>query len=88
MTVKEIIELANLQKAVAAATSSESVIAIASWGVQMTAKGMVDTFGECDREDIDSDRYYLIADVNGVRFFALADDEKMEELEAEENEEN
>ena len=83
MTVKEIIELANLQKTVAAATSSESVIAIASWGVQMTAKGMIDTFSECDREDIDSDRYYLVAEVNGVRFFALVDDEEMEELEAE-----
>lgn len=81
MTVKEIIELANLQKTVAAATSSESVIAIASRGVQMTAKGMIDTFGECDREDIDSDRYYLIAEVNGVRFFALVDDDEMKELE-------
>ena len=88
MTVKEIIELANLQKAVVAATSSESVIAIASWGVQMTAKGMVDTFGECDREDMDSDRYYLVAVFDGVRFFALTDDEEMKELEAEENEEN
>lgn len=88
MTAKEIIKLANLQKSVAAATSSESVIAIQNWGVQLTARGMIDTFGECDREDIDSDRYYLIAEVNGVRFFALADDEEMEELEAEENEEN
>jgi len=81
MTVKEIIKIANLQKEVASATSHESVIAIASWGVQMTSRGMIDTFGECDREDIDSDRYYLIADVNGVRFFALTDDEEMEELE-------
>jgi len=88
MTAKEIIKLANLQKEVASATSHESVIAIASWGVQMTAKGMIDTFGVCDREDIDSDRYYLIAEVNGVRFFALTDDEEMKELEAEENEEN
>jgi len=31
MTVKEIIKLANLQKEVAAATSSESVIAIQNW---------------------------------------------------------
>lgn len=81
MTVKEIIELAKLQKAVAAATSSESVIAIQNWGVQLTAKGMIDTFGECDREDFDSDRYYLIAEVHGVRFFALVDDEEMKELE-------
>ena len=81
MTVKEIIELANLQKTVAAATSSESVIAIASWGVQMTAKGMIDTFLDCYIEDIDSDRYYLAAEVKGVRFFALTDDEEMEELE-------
>jgi hypothetical protein len=81
MTAKEIIELANLQKSVAAATSSESVIAIQSWGVQMTARGMIDTFGECDREDIDSDRYYLATEVKGVRFFALTDDEEMEELE-------
>lgn len=81
MTAKEIIKLASLQKEVAAATSSESVIAIQNWGVQLTTKGMIDTFGECDREDIDSDRYYLIADVNGVRFFALTDDEEMKELE-------
>ena len=88
MTAKEIIKLANLQKEVASATSHESVIAIQNWGVQLTTKGMIDTFGECDREDIDSDRYYLVADVKGVRFFALTDDEEMEELEAEENEEN
>ena len=88
MTAKEIIKLANLQKEVASTTSHEGVIAIESWGVQLTARGMIDTFGECDREDIDSDRYYLVAEVNGVRFFALVDDEKMEELEAEENEEN
>ena len=88
MTAKEIIKLANLQKVVASATSHESVIAIASWGVQMTAKGMIDTFGECGIEDVDSDGYYLVAEVNGVRFFALVDDEEMEELEAEENEED
>lgn len=81
MTAKEIIKLANLQKEVASATSHESVIAIEYWGVQLTAKGMIDTFGECDREDIDSDRYYLVAEVNGVRFFALTDDEEMKELE-------
>ena len=80
MTAKEIIKLANLQKSVAAATSSESVIAIEDWGVQMTAKGMIDTFGDCAREDIDSDRYYLVAEVNGVRFFALTDNEEMEAL--------
>jgi len=88
MTAKEIIKLANLQKEVASATSHESVIAIESWGVQMTARGMIDTFGECGIEDVDSDRYYLVAEVNGVRFFALTDDEEMKELEAEENEEN
>ena len=88
MTAKEIIKLANLQKEVASATSHESVIAIESWGVQMTAKGMIDTFGECDREDIDSDRYYLVAKVKGVRFFTLTNNKEMEELEAEENEEN
>ena len=88
MTVKEIIELANLQKSVAAATSSESVISIEPWGVQMTTKGMLDIFADCDREDIDSDRYYLVAEINGVRFFALVDDAEMEELEAEENEKN
>ena len=87
MTTKEIIELANLQKKVAAATSSESVVAIEPWGVQMATKGMLDTFGDCEREDIDSDRYYLVAEVNGVRFFALTDDTEMREMEAE-NEEN
>ena len=84
MTVKEIIKLANLQKEVASATSHESVIAIQNWGVQLTAKGMIDTFGECDREDREDtgrDRYYLIAEVNGVRFFALVDDAEMKELE-------
>ena len=80
MTAKEIIKLANLQKSVAAATSSESVIAIEDWGVQMTAKGMIDTFLDCYIEDIDSDRYYLVAEVDGVRFFALTDKEEMEAL--------
>ena len=80
MTAKEIIKLANLQKSVAVATSSESVIAIEDWGVQMTAKGMIDTFLDCYIEDIDSDRYYLVAEVNGVRFFALTDKEEMEAL--------
>lgn len=80
MTAKEIIKLANLQKSVAAATSSESVIAIEDWGVQMTAKGMIDTFLDCYTEDIDSDRYYLVAEVDGVRFFALTDTEEMEAI--------
>lgn len=83
MTAKEIIELANLQKSVAAATSSESVIAIQKWGVQLTARGMLDTFLDCYIEDVDSDQYYLVAEVKGVRFFALTDDEEIEELEAE-----
>ena len=86
MTAKEIMKLANLQKEVASATSHENVIAIASWGVQLTARGMIDTFLDCYIEDVDSDRYYLVAEVNGVRFFALVDDEEMEELEAEREE--
>ena len=41
---------------------------------------------ECGIEDVDSDRYHLVAEANGVRFFAPTDDEEMEELWAEREE--
>ena len=81
METKELMGLVALAKAVREATSKDSIIAFNSWGVHMTPKGLIDTFGTYEKELMDSKRFYLVVNINGVRFFALTDDEEMEELE-------
>lgn len=80
MESKELIKLIALAKAVAEETGKNNIVAFNSWGVQITTKGLIDAFGTYGKEVIDSERFYLVVNIDGVRFFALTDKEEMEAL--------
>lgn len=80
MESKELIKLIALAKAVAEETGKNNIVAFNSWGVQITTKGLIDAFGTYEKEVIDSERFYLVVNIDGVRFFALTDNEEMEAI--------